>query len=69
MYAERLHVFELLYFVGQPERQLIMYSLNLWASCSTHLVISWPMKVPEAQNFAKLYYILPHSYILNAAEK
>ena len=34
-----LHMFELLYSVQHCEGQLIVYSLDLHISCSTHLVI------------------------------
>ena len=53
--AKRLHVFELLYFVGQHERQCIMYSLDLCVSCSTYLAIFMAHECSrEALNFHRI---------------
>ena len=54
-------MFEQLYFVGQRERQPLMYSLGICVSYSTYLVIFMAHNGSrEALNFLELHYRLPH---------
>ena len=56
MQAKRLHAFEVHYLVGQHERKLIMYLLDM---CMSYSISLQPIMAPERP------YVLPHNYTIS----